>query len=244
MTVEQRLEQLERQNKRQRASLALLAVALCAVVVMGAGGKDGTFDTVRAKNIMVEQINAGLVYSMMGFIVHNEEGKVLATLSNSDDGSGGLLITYSPQEDKLASVGAHLKGRGIVATYSQRGSINTISALLGSKGEGGFLTTFSPQETKLVELGWTMSYGGAVKTYSPQGGKLVEIGSTLGDQGTVATYSERGSDLIELGAGIDGAAVKLRNNAGKSIILLGADPDQNGLVATYDQTVGWQKLVP
>ena len=46
-TTEQRLERLEKHNRRLTAALTLMAVAMCAVVTMAATGeKHGVFDTV------------------------------------------------------------------------------------------------------------------------------------------------------------------------------------------------------
>ena len=39
MTVEQRLEQLEKRNKRLTVALTMMAVAMCVVVTMGATGR-------------------------------------------------------------------------------------------------------------------------------------------------------------------------------------------------------------
>ena len=45
-TIEGRLDQLEKRNKRLTAALTLMAVAICAVVTMAAmGGKGGQIDT-------------------------------------------------------------------------------------------------------------------------------------------------------------------------------------------------------
>ena len=52
-TIEERLDQLEKRNKRLTAALTVLAVAMCAVVTMAATGeKDGDFDTVFARHVM------------------------------------------------------------------------------------------------------------------------------------------------------------------------------------------------
>ena len=54
MTVEQRLEQLEKRNKRLTVALTMTVVAMAAVVTMAAtGDKDGVFDTVVARHIRV-----------------------------------------------------------------------------------------------------------------------------------------------------------------------------------------------
>ena len=47
MTIEERLDQPEKRNKRLTAALVVMAVAICAVVTVAATNeKDGHFDTV------------------------------------------------------------------------------------------------------------------------------------------------------------------------------------------------------
>ena len=56
-TIEERLDQLEKRNKRLTAALAVMAVAICAVVTMAATGeKDGDFDTVYANVVLTKSI--------------------------------------------------------------------------------------------------------------------------------------------------------------------------------------------
>ena len=49
MTMEQRMDQLEKRNKRLTVALTMMAVTICAVVTMAATGeKDVDFDMVTA----------------------------------------------------------------------------------------------------------------------------------------------------------------------------------------------------
>ena len=53
MTIEQRLEQLEKRNKGLTVALTMTVVAMAAVVTMAATGeKNGHFDTVTANPVM------------------------------------------------------------------------------------------------------------------------------------------------------------------------------------------------
>ncbi len=64
MTIEQRLDQLEKRNKRFTAALTLMAVAICAVMtVAAAGDKDGEFDTVIADSVYVKGLLLRRVYT-------------------------------------------------------------------------------------------------------------------------------------------------------------------------------------
>ena len=73
MTIEERLDQLEKRNKRLTAVLTLMAVAICAVVTVAAAElKDGYFETVQTRKIWVT----------------NDAGDVVVSLGANDDGDG------------------------------------------------------------------------------------------------------------------------------------------------------------
>lgn len=57
MNIEQRLNQMERQIKRQRIGLFVLAAALCGMVSMAATESEvGHFEELRSKTIHVEDL--------------------------------------------------------------------------------------------------------------------------------------------------------------------------------------------
>ena len=85
MTVEQRLDQLEKRNKRLTVALTMMAVTMCAVVTMAATGlKDGHFDTVTARKILVK----------------NDAGHIVVALDTNYDGHG-LVVTQSAKGKPL-----------------------------------------------------------------------------------------------------------------------------------------------
>ena len=64
-TTEQRLDRLEKHNKRLTTALTMIAVAMCAgVTVAATGNKDGRFDTVTARQIFVTNDTDSTVVSM------------------------------------------------------------------------------------------------------------------------------------------------------------------------------------
>ena len=81
MTLEQRMERLEKRNRRLTAALTLTVVAMCAVVTMAATGeqlvskaKIGNFDMVMARMIVVE----------------NDAGKSVVSLAANSIGDGSV----------------------------------------------------------------------------------------------------------------------------------------------------------
>ena len=66
LTIEHRLDLLERRNRRLTAALALMVVVICAVVTMAATGeKNGDFDVVTAKTIWVENDDGKIIVGIM-----------------------------------------------------------------------------------------------------------------------------------------------------------------------------------
>ena len=101
-TIEERLDQLERRNRRLTAALAVLAVAICAVVTVAATGLGEVtkFDTVAARHI----------------IVTNDADQPIITLSSDADGAG-LVTTYSAKGHYLVVLTSNVLNDGVVTTY-------------------------------------------------------------------------------------------------------------------------------
>ena len=98
-TIEERLDQLERRNRRLTAALTVLAVAICAMVTMAATGeKVGRFDMVVAQNI----------------VVTNDAGEAVIRLGETDAGTG-LINTYS--------------AKGRLRNCGKPGSVNPIASV-------------------------------------------------------------------------------------------------------------------
>ena len=93
MTIEQRLECLERRVKRYRNALVLLVMSVCSVALIGATTDDGI---IRGK----------------GLIVTNDEGTpLIAAGANTFDGNG-LLKVKSKTGQNLIYAGAAADGNG------------------------------------------------------------------------------------------------------------------------------------
>ena len=113
MTVEQRLDQLEKRNKRLTVALTMTVVAMCAVVTMAATSeKYSNFDTVAARTIYVL----------------NDAGEIVVSLGANDDDDGSVE-TYSAKGKKLVALTSTVEGNGAVATYHPNGNeLVTLSA--------------------------------------------------------------------------------------------------------------------
>ena len=127
MTLEQRLEQLEKHNKRLTTALTLTVVAMCAAATVAATGeKVDKFDTVTARTIFVEN-DAGYTIVFLGANIVGDgvvgtrtaEGKQLVML-NSEPGDIGSVYTYQPNGNKLVRLSASDNG-GVINVYNKTG---------------------------------------------------------------------------------------------------------------------------
>ena len=100
-TTEQRLERLEKHNKRLTTALTMTVVAMAAVVTMAAtGDKVGEFDMVMARAIVLK----------------NDDGMPVVVLGATDDGDG-VVGTSSAQGKKPVALTLTEDGDGVVTTY-------------------------------------------------------------------------------------------------------------------------------
>ena len=148
MTIEQRMDQLEKRNKRLTTALTMMAVVMCAVVTMAAtGDKVGDFDTVRAKNVFVENaimaqsvavisgekklaVSLGVAGDGNGTVTTYETngselfGKILVDLTASPN--GGLVEVFNTAGEDVVQMYADDYGNGVVGAYNRKGKGRTL----------------------------------------------------------------------------------------------------------------------
>jgi hypothetical protein len=113
MTIEQRLEQLEKRNRGLTVALTMMAVTICAVVTMAATGlKNANFDEVTARRVYVE----------------NNAGNVVVALAALPEGSGGdgLVRVLSGKRKNMVVLTSTVDGAGTVTTYQPNGKGRTL----------------------------------------------------------------------------------------------------------------------
>ena len=133
-TTEQRLERLEKHNKRLTTALTLMAVAMCAVVTVAATGmKRGDFDVVTAQAIFV--INeAGIPVVGLGstdfghgtVTTYQSNGKELVELGANDN--GGMIKVLNKTGESIVTMNADEYGNGKVGAWSRKGRGRTLQS--------------------------------------------------------------------------------------------------------------------
>jgi len=172
MTVEHRLEQLEKRNKRLTVGLTMTVVAMCAVATMAATGeKYSGFDTVVARHIAVV----------------NDEGEIVVSLGANDDGNG-VVYTMSANGNDLVMLTSTDNGNGAVTTYQSNGKdlVN-----LTSTDNGGTVKTYQPNGKELVALTSTDN-GGMVYVMNKTNETIADMKADEYGNGLVGAYNSKG----------------------------------------------------
>ena len=130
MTVEQRVEKLERQNKHLKRGMCAVVLSALSLFITGQTrqGGDVAFRTITAKKIFVEDENGktGILLASTpiqggAIIISNPDGKILTVIGSHDDGKHGAVFTRNADGRELVVLGASPSGGGVISTYDGSG---------------------------------------------------------------------------------------------------------------------------
>jgi hypothetical protein len=143
MTMEQRMDQLEKRNKRLTLALTMTVVVMAAVVTMAATGlKDGEFDVVKAKKLYVDEVkvyddivitnNDGWPVILLGYdsagsgtmYMQSGEKKALIDLHSNDNGA--LIEVFNKTREAIVTMKADEYGNGVVGAWNRKGKGRTL----------------------------------------------------------------------------------------------------------------------
>ena len=147
MSITDRLERLERQNRWMRRGLTVFVVVLAAGLLMGQGAQEAVPDVIRAK----------------AFQVVSDDGDTLVSIGQSPGGYFGFPL----KSGTIVGLGADDDFDGLIQIFNSRAKeIVRISAT--DDGDGA-LTTYDARGGELVELGVLEDRSGAVTVLDPSG---------------------------------------------------------------------------
>ncbi len=222
MTIEERLDRLERQNHRLKGGLGLLLLTVVAVGVLGFAGQDKVPDVVKAK----------------AFHVVGKDGTVLVKLEDSlGTGAGlfGTVMTMNSKGQTLVELAvSQTADEGEVRTLNGKGQ-ELVRLATTIAGHGAVLTTNSKGQT-LVALGVSNDGGhGVVRTLNDKGQTLVRLAAiNEGGHGAVSTMNSKGQELVRLMATADGGMVYTMNDKSQALVMLWATAGGEGAVTVFD----------
>jgi hypothetical protein len=190
MTVEQRLDQLEKRNKRLTIALTMTVVAMCAVVTMAATGKViGGFDKIGRFDVITAN----------GIIVKNKANKPVVNLLADEDGNG-TIVTMSAQAvptfavQNIGLIIPSIKAHDIEANNIKvKNDAGVPVVFLGATDVGNGLVMTLSAETKKPLVTLTGSdNGGAVVVYNKTGETSADMGTDDYGNGEVGAYNRKG----------------------------------------------------
>jgi len=103
MDIEQRLNRLERQNRRMKKGMIGMVVAGFSLLVMAQASPPKIHDLIRAKKIEVVADNGRRVISLKSWVL------------------GGWIETYNKKGNSLFIVAARPNGSGAIVHYNRAG---------------------------------------------------------------------------------------------------------------------------
>lgn len=154
MTIEQRIEKLECQNRRLRWTVTGLVGAVVAALIMGqaaatSGGPEAA-NIIRARRI--EIVNA-----------EGQPAVVLGMTTNN----AGTIMTMGAKGEKLVNLGVTTNGEGLISTGNRKG--NELVKIGVTTDGDGMLGTYSAKGLKLLEVGVTTKGDPKIYSYKPDG---------------------------------------------------------------------------
>lgn len=127
MTIEERLERLERQNRRLKKGGSVLALALVSAVIMGQVSRQKIPRVIKARKFQVvnkrgnTMVELGSIRPFGYVFVSNRKGKVVASISANHSGDG-MIRTTDSESRPLVVITSKKNGEGYIATF-KRGEI-------------------------------------------------------------------------------------------------------------------------
>lgn len=166
MTIKERLDKVERQNRQLKRSMIFLALVFLALVLIGAkaGLQEGNFSQVTAERITIvddegrELIQIGSDKERTGIRMLSKAGKrVLGLGYSTPDGESGILVA---DNDGRPRIGLGMDGNVPgVALVNENGK--KILAMGGDE-RGYGLTIFDDKEVQRASIGYKYGYTGVI----------------------------------------------------------------------------------
>jgi len=172
MNNEERLNRLERQNRRLKYWTVVMVLAGLALLIMGQALPPKVHDLIRAKKIEVVSESGTRVillesWARGGWIsTFNEKGKILFDASATDKGSGTIHI-FNSQGKEIVGLSATASGNGIISTFSSEGK--TIVKISATRESSGVISTYDAGGTPLIGITARTNGEGAIVQYNRAG---------------------------------------------------------------------------
>ena len=189
MTIEERLDHLEKANRRWRTFAVSLSLVLAMGLFMAQGPGQIIPDVIRAKKIEVIGKNGSPVVSLSSW----DRGGRIHAMTNSGkmlfESTAGEISVYNSNGQKLVKLSATKEGEGLLATYNHKGE--GVVAIGATKEGEGALATYNGDGQKLVTI-TAADNGGAISVWNTTGEAICTARVDQDGNGEVGAWNRDG----------------------------------------------------
>jgi hypothetical protein len=155
MTLEDRIEKLERQNRRLRWTVTGFVGLGVAALIMGQAAAPSAEDLEKVDVVRARRVE-----------VVDKDGRPVVSIGLTATGTG-MITTMDGRGRKAVMLGATANGEGVVATMNRKGE-ELVKLGATTTGEG-VITTSDGKGHKLIEIGVTTKNEPKIYTFNEKG---------------------------------------------------------------------------
>ena len=181
MTIEERMDKLEKRNKRLTTALTVMSLAICAMVTMAATDnelKNGRFDKITAKSIEVEDF-----VRSKGFLVYDEKdikritidpyGILVQTSQAPIEIGNGEITIRNARNSSVVRLGANADQTGDIAILDPTNANSAV--VMGYGRVGGFLEVRNKRGEQVCIMSPDRNGKGVINVFNREGrGRTLE----------------------------------------------------------------------
>jgi len=212
-SLEQRVAQLEKNNRFYRLCFAGSLLVVAGLVFMSFNNKKTVPDVIEAR----------------AFHVVDDKGKVIVKI-NKEDGNG-QLTTFTPAGKKLVSLFTSDGGGGGINTFDKNGEV--IFKVTRTTEGGGYLALFNGGLQEIAELGVTDAESGYFRLNDRNGKKQVWMTYTK-DGGGYLSLSREDQEMFRFSTPAVGGRLGIYNSANTRIAYIGTQDTKDGNITIWN----------
>lgn len=216
-TIEERIESLEKSNRRYRLIIAALGLFTVAAVLMGADEPGKVYNDIHTRTLTIV----------------NENGKALIRLTSDKTGAGYFAL-LNKDEAEMVRIGASSWGDGYLITYDKNG--NRLVNLASSLNHTGGVSLLNSSGKEVAVIGTNHVGDGSISLCDSSGNQQTYLASTDNNEGKLTLFNSRGQKLVELAANTfgDGSITTIDQN-GKILSSVGSTEKHNAVSALFNR---------
>jgi hypothetical protein len=214
-SLEQRVAQLEKNNRLYRLCFAGSLIVVAGLAFMSFNNKHTAPDLIEAK----------------AFHVVDDKGNVLLELNK--EGGNGQLSTFTPTGKKLVSLFTSDGGGGGINTFDKNGEV--IFKVTRTTEGGGYMALFNGDLQEIAEFGVTDAESGYFRLNDRNGKKQVWMTYTK-DGGGYLSLSKDDQEMFRFSTPAVGGRMGIYNSSNTRIAYMGTQESKDGNITVWNSS--------